>query len=111
MPELVAMPNPTPGEAYRVRITTDEFTCLCPWSGQPDFATVEISYEPDVTILELKSLKLYLQGYRDRGVTHEGAATAIYRDLQQALQPLRLDVRLHMNVRGGITTTVEVPPA
>jgi 7-cyano-7-deazaguanine reductase len=105
--ELVAIPNPHPGRDYEVRCETPEFTCLCPLTGQPDFATVTVSYVPDATIVELKSLKLYLWSYRDEGAFHEDVTNRILDDLVAAIAPRRLLVRTDWLVRGGIRTTVE----
>ncbi|MFO8132684.1 MAG: preQ(1) synthase [Thermoplasmatota archaeon] len=104
--ELETWDNPMPDEDYVVSLEFSEFTCLCPRSGYPDFATIHITYVPDRRIVELKSLKLYLNGYRDRYMTHEEATNAIYRDLQNVMQPRRLEVIGEFNIRGGIRTTV-----
>ena len=105
--ELVAVPNPRPGRDYEVRCTTPEFTSVCPLTGQPDFATVTISYVPEASIVELKSLKLYLWSYRDEGAFHEDVTNRILDDLVAALAPRRMTVTTDWLVRGGITTTVE----
>jgi 7-cyano-7-deazaguanine reductase len=104
---LVALANPHPGRDYEVRCETPEFTCVCPMTGQPDFATVTISYVPDRSIVELKSLKLYLWGYRAEGVFHEDVTNRILDDLVSALAPRRASVRTDWLVRGGIHTVVE----
>jgi len=105
--ELVALPNPHPGRDYEVRCETPEFTCVCPMTGQPDFASVEISYVPGPSIVELKSLKLYLWSYRDEGAYHEDVTNRILDDLVAALAPRRMTVRTDWLVRGGIHTVVE----
>lgn len=105
-PALVAVDNPRPGRDYEVRCETPELTCACPMTGQPDFATVTISYVPDAHIVELKSLKLYLWGFRDEGHFHEDITNRILDDLVAAIAPRRMTVRTLWNVRGGITTTV-----
>ena len=105
--DLVAVPNPRPGRDYEVRCTTPEFTTVCPLTGQPDFATVTISYVPEASIVELKSLKLYLWSYRDEGAFHEDVTNRILDDLVAALAPRRMTVTTDWLVRGGITTTVE----
>jgi 7-cyano-7-deazaguanine reductase len=105
--ELVAIPNPHPGRDYEVRCETPEFTCVCPLTGQPDFATVTVSYVPDASIVELKSLKLYLWSYRDEGAFHEDVTNRILDDLLAAISPRRLTVHTDWLVRGGIHTTVE----
>lgn len=104
--DLVALDNPHPGRPYEVRCVAPEFTCVCPRTGQPDFATVTITYVPDQLIVELKSLKLYLWGYRDQGAFHEDVTNRILDDLVSLLRPRRMTVRTHWNVRGGITTEV-----
>lgn len=104
--ELVAVPNPHPGRDYEVRCETPELTCLCPVTGQPDFATVVVTYVPDASLVELKSLKLYLWSYRDEGAFHEDVTNRILDDLVAAISPRRMTVETVWNVRGGITTTV-----
>jgi len=105
--ELVAIPNPHPGRDYEVRCETPEFTCVCPLTGQPDFATVTVSYVPDTSIVELKSLKLYLWSYRDEGAFHEDVTNRVLDDLVAAVGPRRMTVRTDWLVRGGIHTVVE----
>ncbi len=104
--ELEVWENPSPDEDYTVSLEFPEFTCLCPRSGYPDFATIHITYVPDRWIVELKSLKLYLNSYRDRYMTHEEATNAIYHDLMETVQPHSLEVIGTFNVRGGVKTTV-----
>jgi 7-cyano-7-deazaguanine reductase len=104
--DLVAIPNPHPGRDYEVHCETPELTCLCPVTGQPDFGTVEITYVPDTSIVELKSLKLYLWSFRDEGHHHEDVTNEILDDLVALLAPRRMRVVTRWNVRGGITTTV-----
>lgn len=106
--ELVAVDNPHPDRDYEIVCTTPEFTSVCPLTGQPDFATVTVTYVPDRSIVELKSLKLYLWSYRDEGAFHEDVTNRISNDLVAAVAPRRLTVRTDWLVRGGITTTVEV---
>ncbi|HEX2849203.1 MAG TPA: preQ(1) synthase [Acidimicrobiales bacterium] len=106
--ELVAVDNPHPDRDYEVRCDTPEFTCVCPMTGQPDFANVTISYVPGSKIVELKSLKLYLWSYRQEGAFHEDVTNRILDDLVQAVQPRRMTVRTDWLVRGGIHTVVEV---
>lgn len=105
-PSLEPVPNPRPERDFLVQIRAPEFTCLCPRTGQPDFATIEIDYVPDASIVELKSLKLYLQSYRDRGAFHEAVTNQILDDLVASLAPRRMEVRGVFGVRGGISTTV-----
>ena len=104
---LEAVPNPRPGRDYEVRSECPEFTCLCPRTGQPDFATVKLIYVPDRLIVELKSLKLYLHSFRDEGTFHEAAANLILEDLVALLSPKRMTVIADFHVRGGIHTVVE----
>lgn len=103
---LEPVPNPRPEREYLVQIRAPEFTCLCPRTGQPDFATIEIDYVPDTTIVELKSLKLYLQTYRNRGTFHEAVTNQILDDLVASIAPRRMEVRGIFGARGGISTTV-----
>ena len=105
--ELVALPNPYPGRDYEVRCETPEFTCVCPMTGQPDFATVTVTYVPGEHIVELKSLKLYLWSFRQEGAFHEDVTNRILDDLMAAIAPRRITVRTDWNVRGGIHTVVE----
>jgi 7-cyano-7-deazaguanine reductase len=105
--DLVAVPNPCPGRDYEVRCETPEFTCVCPMTGQPDFATITITYVPGESIVELKSLKLYLWSYRAEGAFHEDVTNRILDDLVAAIAPRRMTVRTDWLVRGGIHTVVE----
>jgi 7-cyano-7-deazaguanine reductase len=100
--------NPNPGRDYEIRFDCPEFTCLCPMTGQPDFATIRIAYVPDALCVELKSLKLYLWSYRDEGAFHEAVTNRIADDLIAALKPRRLSVTGAFLVRGGIHTEVVV---
>ena len=106
--ELETFPNPEPGRDYEVRIECPEFTCVCPRTGQPDFATFTITYIPDKLCVELKSLKLYLASYRDEGHFHEAVTNRVADDLVQTLGPRRMEVVADFNVRGGIHTVVRV---
>lgn len=103
---LDVVANPHPGRDYEVRCVTPELTCVCPMTGQPDFATVTIAYVPHESIVELKSLKLYLWSFRDEGHFHEDVTNVILDDLVAALAPRRITVETVWNVRGGISTTV-----
>ncbi|HEX9531114.1 MAG TPA: preQ(1) synthase [Acidimicrobiales bacterium] len=105
--ELVGLPNPHPGRDYEIRCETPEFTCVCPMTGQPDFATVAISYVPGASIVELKSLKLYLWSFRQEGVFHEDVTNRILDDLVGVLAPRRMTVTTDWLVRGGIHTVVQ----
>jgi len=104
--ELETFPNPAPEREYTIHFSIPEFTCLCPKTGQPDFATLEIDYVPDQRCVELKSLKLYVWSYRDEGAFHEAVTHRILGDLVAAAAPRFLRVRGVFNVRGGIYTTV-----
>jgi 7-cyano-7-deazaguanine reductase len=108
---LEPWPNSNPERDYVIHFEIPEFTCLCPRSGYPDFATMVIDYVPDASIVELKSLKLYINGFRDRGISHEGATNLILDDLVRALDPRWLRVVGEFNVRGNIKTTVTVEHA
>ena len=103
---LETFANPRPERDYTIRMSIPEFTCLCPLTGQPDFATIELEYVPDATCVELKSLKLYIWSFRDQGSFHEAVANRILDDLVAALAPRFLRVTARFNVRGGIATTV-----
>ena len=105
--DLEAVPNPHPGRDYEVTCETPEFTCVCPMTGQPDFATVRITYVPDESIVELKSLKLYLWSYRNEGAFHEDVTNRILDDLVRTIAPRRMTVFTDWLVRGGIHTTVK----
>jgi 7-cyano-7-deazaguanine reductase len=103
---LETFPNPEPRRDYRIHMEIPEFTCLCPRTGQPDFAHLTLDYVPDKLCVELKSLKLYIWSYRDQGAFHEAVTNRILDDLAQAIRPrfMRLSARFY--VRGGIFTTV-----
>jgi 7-cyano-7-deazaguanine reductase len=103
---LETFENPTPERDYTIRIRIPEFTCLCPKTGQPDFATLHLEYVPDARCVELKSLKLYVWSYRDEGAFHEAVTNRILQDLVQALAPRFMRLTADFNVRGGIYTTV-----
>ncbi|HHH78211.1 MAG: NADPH-dependent 7-cyano-7-deazaguanine reductase QueF [Thermoplasmata archaeon] len=106
--KLETWANPDRENDYTVEIEFPEFTCLCPRSGYPDFALMRIRYVPDEYIVELQSLKLYLNSYREKHVTHEEATNRIYNDLQELLHPKSMEVTGEFNVRGGIKTTVRM---
>ena len=105
---LESFPNPRPERDYVIRFECPEFTCLCPRTGQPDFATIRIRYTPDERCVELKSLKQYLWSFRDEGHFHEAVTNRILDDLVALLAPRRLAVEGDFYVRGGIHTVVEV---
>ena len=98
--------NPEPGRDYTISIRLPEFTCLCPVTGQPDFATLHIHYVPDQLCIELKSLKLYIWSYRDEGAFHEAVTNSILSDLVAAISPRYMKLTADFNVRGGIYTSV-----
>jgi 7-cyano-7-deazaguanine reductase len=98
--------NPVPERDYTIRMSLPEFTCLCPRTGQPDFATLELEYVADQLCVELKSLKLYIWSFRDRGAYHEAVTNEILTTLVSALEPRFMRLSAHFNIRGGITTSV-----
>ena len=106
--QLETFDNPNPERDYEIRFDCPEFTCLCPLTGQPDFATIRIRYSPRAKCVELKSLKLYLWSYRNEGAFHEAVTNKILDDLVEALAPRRITVEGDFMVRGGIHTVVEV---
>ena len=105
---LDAFPNPKLDRDYEIEFTCPEFTCVCPKTGQPDFATIHIRYTPDQLCVELKSLKLYLWSYRQVGAFHEAVTNRIADDLVDRVAPKNLEVKGVFAVRGGIATTVTV---
>ena len=106
--ELETFPNPSPERDYTIRMQIPEFTCLCPKTGQPDFATLELEYVADRLCVELKALKLYIWSFRDRGAFHEAVTNEIADHLATATSPRFLRLTARFNVRGGIYTTVVV---
>ena len=106
--QLETFTNPARDVDYTIRMTLPEFTCLCPKTGQPDFATFDLEYVPDELCVELKSLKLYIWSFRDRGAFHEAVTNEIADDLANATSPRFLRLTGKFNVRGGIYTTVVV---
>jgi len=105
---LETFDNPHPDRDYTIEISSPEFTCLCPKTGQPDFAVMDLTYIPDRRCVELKSLKLYYWAFRDEGAFHEDVTNNILNDLVAATDPRYMRLRARFNVRGGIYTTVEV---
>lgn len=105
--KLETFPNHHPKRDYVVTLKTDEFTCVCPATGQPDFARLTIQYIPDKKIVESKSLKLYLWSYRNEGVFHEHVANVILDDLASALKPRWCKITADFAVRGGISITID----
>ncbi|MDY0058767.1 MAG: preQ(1) synthase [Myxococcota bacterium] len=103
---LQTFANPQPGRSYRIHLVIPEFTCLCPMTGQPDFAVFTVDYVPDERCVELKSLKAYFWSFRDEGHYHEAVTNRVLDDLAAALAPRWLRVAGEFNVRGGITTVV-----
>jgi len=106
--ELQTFPNPAPERDYEIAFDCPEFTCLCPLTGQPDFARFKITYVPDQRCIELKSLKLYMWAYRNEGAFHEKVTNTIADDIIKAIQPRKLTVVGDFFVRGGIGTIVTV---
>lgn len=103
---LETFENPSPERDYTIKIDVPEFTCLCPKTGQPDFAVLELEYVPDQLCVELKALKLYVYSYRDQGAFHEAVTNKILNDLVAATSPRFMRLTAIFNVRGGIYTTV-----
>ena len=103
---LATFPNPSPRRDYRIHMEIPEFTCLCPRTGQPDFATLVLDYVPDRRCVELKSLKLYVWSYRNEGAFHEAVTNHILADLVTATRPRFMRLTAQFTVRGGIFTTI-----
>ena len=108
MNTLETFENPNPHHDYTIRIDLPEFTCLCPKTGQPDFATIHLEYVPDKLCVELKSLKLYIWAFREQGAFHEAITNEILNDLVEITSPKFMRIRAVFNVRGGVYTTVVV---
>ena len=106
-PEIEAWPNQYADRDYWIEISMPEFTCVCPKTGLPDFATINIQYIPDQTCLELKSLKMYLNSFRNVGIFHENVANQIRDDIVKYAAPRKLEVESDFNVRGGLHTIVK----
>jgi 7-cyano-7-deazaguanine reductase len=106
--DLETFSNPNPERDYEISFEAPEFTCLCPMTGQPDFATIRIRYVPDEKCVELKSLKLYLWSFRDQGTFHEAVTNRIANDLIAAIDPRFIEVEGDFYIRGGIKTKVKV---
>lgn len=104
--DLETFPNPASESDYSIRIRIPEFTCLCPKTGQPDFAEILLEYVPDKRCIELKSLKLYMWSFRNEGAFHEAVTNQILEDLRARLEPRFIRVRAEFNVRGGLYTSV-----
>jgi 7-cyano-7-deazaguanine reductase len=105
--ELITFPNPRIGRRYTIHVTLPEFTCKCPFSGYPDFATIAICYTPNEKVVELKALKLYINRYRDRYISHEEAVNQILDDVVAACDPLEVTVKGDFSPRGNVHTVIE----
>ncbi len=106
--ELITFPNPRIGRRYDIHITLPEFTCKCPFSGYPDFATIYLSYVPNQRVVELKAIKLYINGYRDRYISHEESINQILDDFVAACDPLEVKIKGDFLPRGNVHTVIEV---
>lgn len=106
--KLITFPNPRVGRRYQINITLPEFTCKCPFSGYPDFATINITYVPDERVVELKALKLYINSYRDRYISHEESVNQILDDFVEICEPLEVTLKGDFHPRGNVHTVVEV---
>ena len=106
--ELITFPNPRIGRDYQIQISLPEFTCKCPFSGYPDFATIYLTYSPDQLIVELKALKLYINSYSDRYISHEEVVNQILDDFVAACDPLRVTIKGDFSPRGNVHTVIEV---
>ncbi|RMF92839.1 MAG: NADPH-dependent 7-cyano-7-deazaguanine reductase QueF [Candidatus Schekmanbacteria bacterium] len=100
--------NPSPERKYKIFIQSKEFTCLCPRSGYPDFATIKVTYIPKKYIVELKSFKLFLNKFRNEYISHEKAANTIYDELKKLLKPEYIEVRAEFNPRGNVETVITI---
>ncbi|AFY72567.1 7-cyano-7-deazaguanine reductase [Synechococcus sp. PCC 7502] len=105
---LTTFPNPRPDREYDVHITLPEFTCKCPFSGYPDFATIYLSYVPNQLLVELKAIKLYINSYRDRTIAHEAVVNQILDDFVKASDPIRVHIKGDFSPRGNVHTVVEI---
>ena len=106
--DLITFPNPRVGRRYDIHITLPEFTCKCPFSGYPDFATIYVTYIPDQRVVELKALKLYINSYRDRYISHEESVNQILDDFVAACNPLEATIKADFTPRGNVHTVIEV---
>jgi 7-cyano-7-deazaguanine reductase len=105
---LITFPNPRPGRRFDIDITLPEFTCKCPFSGYPDFATIVVHYVPDQKVVELKTIKLYINGYRDKYISHEESINQILDDLVAACDPLEMTIKGDFLPRGNVHTVITV---
>ena len=106
--EIICFENPRIGRIYEIFIELPEFTCQCPFSGYPDFATLRLTYQPDKKVLELKAIKLYINGYRDRKISHEEAANLILDDLVKNADPIWMELEADFNPRGNVHTVIKI---
>ena len=106
--KLITFPNPRLGRRYEIQITLPEFTCKCPFSGYPDFATILVTYVPNEKVVELKALKLYINSYRDRYISHEESVNQILDDFIAVCDPLEVKIRGDFSPRGNVHTVIEV---
>jgi len=106
--QLICFDNPRPGRPYEIAITFPEFTCLCPFSGYPDFATLRLIYQPGPRVMELKALKLYVNSWRDRSISHEEVTNRIVDDWVAACAPVWLQLEADFNPRGNVHTVIKV---
>jgi 7-cyano-7-deazaguanine reductase len=106
--QLITFPNPRSGRRYNIHITLPEFTCKCPFSGYPDFATIYLTYVPNQRVVELKAIKLYINSYRDRYISHEECINQILDDFVAACDPMEVHIKGDFNPRGNVHTVVEV---
>lgn len=106
--QLLTFENPSPGRVYEVSIELPEFTCLCPFSGYPDFAILRLLYQPGPRLLELKALKLYVNSFRNRSISHEAVTVGILEDLVAVTDPLWMELVADFNRRGNVHTVVRV---
>ncbi len=106
--QLITFPNPRVGRRYDIHITLPEFTCKCPFSGYPDFATIHITYVPDQRVVELKAIKLYINSYRDRYISHEESVNQILDDFVAACDPEEVHIKGDFSPRGNVHTVIEV---
>ncbi len=105
---LITFPNPRPGRRFDIDITLPEFTCKCPFSGYPDFATIVVHYVPDQKVVELKTIKLYINSYRDKYISHEESINQILDDLVAACEPLEMTIKGDFLPRGNVHTVITV---
>ncbi len=106
--QLITFPNPRVGRHYNISITLPEFTCKCPFSGYPDFASIHINYVPNERVVELKAIKLYINSYRDRYISHEESVNQILDDFVAACDPLEVTIKGDFSPRGNVHTVIEV---